>query len=128
MVDKVTLLLSLMSKAYDRIEWIFLEKIMHKLGFSSKWITLAMRFVSSVSYLILINGGPINYFFPTKGLRQEDLLSPYLFLICAKGLSSMLRWAEARGDIYGVKICKRALLYLFFYYYLQMIVHYLSGP
>ena len=47
-----------MNKAYDRVEWSFLECIMEKLGFNGRWITLMMLCVSSVSYYILINGAP----------------------------------------------------------------------
>ena len=47
-----------MNKAYDRVEWSFLEFIMEKLGFNGRWITLMMLCVSSVSYYILINGAP----------------------------------------------------------------------
>jgi hypothetical protein len=46
-----------MSKAYDRVEWPFLEALMRKLGFVEQWITLIMAYVRSVSYSILINGG-----------------------------------------------------------------------
>ena len=45
-----------MSKAYDRVEWVFLEEIMRKLGFEERWINLTMVCVKSVSYSILVNG------------------------------------------------------------------------
>lgn len=44
-----------MSKAYNWVEWSFLENIMRKLGFNEKWITCMMLCVSTVSYSILIN-------------------------------------------------------------------------
>jgi hypothetical protein len=79
-----------MSKAYDRVEWDFLEKMMRRMGFDENWIRLIMECVSTVSYQIKVNGELIDRFKPERGLRQGDPLSPYLFLICTEGLSALL--------------------------------------
>ena len=71
-----------MSKAYDKVEWDFLRKIMHKLGFDERWIHLVMMCVCTTSYSILLNGEHTGYIKPTWGIRQGDPLSPYLFLLC----------------------------------------------
>lgn len=57
-----------MSKAYDRVKWCFLKHIMLNMGFSSVWVTLTMKCISTVSFCILINGEPQGFFLPERGL------------------------------------------------------------
>lgn len=97
-----------MSKAYDRVEWAFLEVMMKKLGFSEKWIGLMMMCVKIVYYLVLINGEPKGKIIPTSGLRQGNPISPYLFLLCVEGLTAMLRKEESEGMINGVSVYRGA--------------------
>ena len=82
------------SKAYDQVEWVFLQKVMLKLGLDEKWVQLAMETVCTATYSVLINGEPKGFVAPTRGIKQGDSMSPYLFLFCAEGLSAMLRKAE----------------------------------
>lgn len=58
-----------MSKIYDKVEWLCLEKIMQKLGFDGKWRALIMRCVTTVSYSIKINGKPRWHIIPSRGVR-----------------------------------------------------------
>ena len=105
-----------MHKAYDRVEWVYLEKIMLKLGFDQRWVKLIMSCVTSVSYNVRFNGMETEVFTPTRGLRQGDPLSPYLFLLVAEGLYNMLHGAESRGELEGVRVCRGApvISHLFF--------------
>lgn len=96
------------SKAYDRVEWPFLEMAMKTLGFSEHWRTLIMACVSSAQYQVLINGTPYGDIKPTRGLRQGDPISPYLFVICTEMLMQMLRRAEQRREITGLKVARGA--------------------
>ena len=53
-----------MNKAYNRVEWNFLEKLMRRMGFLKSWISRVMTCISTVSYSILLNDFPTDYFSP----------------------------------------------------------------
>ena len=61
-----------------------------------------MRFVCSVSYFVLINGKVCGNIKLSRGIRQGDPLSPYIFLLCEEGLSSLLTMAKDFGKIKGL--------------------------
>jgi len=104
------------SKAYDRIDWSYLQGVMVKIGFSNQWIKWIMMCVETVDYSVLVNGNSAGPIISGRGLRQGDYLSPYLFIICVEGLSALIRNSEARGEINGAKNCHNApiLSYLLF--------------
>ena len=105
-----------LSKAYDRVEWACLDKIMEKLGFHSRWRRLMMQCISLVTYAVCINGKPSDHIIPTRGLRQGDPLSPYLFMLCAEGLSALIKKSTADGLLEDISVSKGGpcLSHLFF--------------
>ena len=65
-----------------------------------------MHCITTISYFVLINGVAYGSIIPTRGLRQGDLVSPYIFLLCAYGFSSLINDAARNQRINGVLICK----------------------
>lgn len=89
---------------------------MLKMGFDPSWVQKILNCVESTRYSMLLNGDPLDEFVPSRGLRQGDPLSPYLFLICSEGLSALLNREESLLNLSGLKInnyCP-ALTHLFF--------------
>jgi hypothetical protein len=92
-----------MMKAYDRVEWNYLYGCLSRLGFSDAWISLVMRCVTSARYAVRVNGNLTEPVVPSRGIRQGDPISPYLFLLCMEGLSSLLHKQEVQGELQGLK-------------------------
>jgi len=91
-----------MSKPYDLVEWAFLEAMMYKLSLDARWVHLVMTCVRSVSYSVVVNGQPVGNILPTRGIWQDDPISPYLLLICTEALSSLIAQAVDARVITGV--------------------------
>jgi hypothetical protein len=92
-----------MMKAYDRVEWNYLEGCLLKLGFSPAWTSTVMRCVTSARYAVRVNGELTDPVVPSRGIRQGDPISPYLFLLCTEGLSCLLQKREAQGELQGIR-------------------------
>ena len=88
-------------KAYDSINWQFLMKVMQKMGFGPKWLSWMWWCISTAKYSVMVNGVPTGFFSSSKGLRQGDPLSPYLFVMGMEVLSILIRRAVEGGFISG---------------------------
>ncbi|XP_026451892.1 uncharacterized protein LOC113352263 [Papaver somniferum] len=95
-----------MAKAFDKVDWNFLIAIMKRMELNSHWCGLIHQYISTTTSDVLVNGSPNKFFKPSRGLRQGDSLSPYLFVFCMEALSRTLSHAEDLGIITGIKIRK----------------------
>eukprot|EP00253_Pinus_taeda_P006873 PITA_06873 len=92
-----------LSKAYDKVSWSYLEAVLETFGFSKQWIKWVLALIKSPRYSILVNGAPSAPLSPSKGIRQGDPLSPFLFVILMEGLSRLIAKKKAEGQIRGLQ-------------------------
>eukprot|EP00253_Pinus_taeda_P009579 PITA_09579 len=93
-----------LSKAYDRINWLYLRMLLTHLGFNYSFISWIMGCISNVSFVVLINGAASPFFKSQRGLRQGCPLSPLLFLLVAEGLSRLIHKARRTDKIKGIEV------------------------
>lgn len=82
-----------LEKAFDKIEWSFIRNTLPYFNFRSNLINLIMFCICTSSVAILVNGTWTDFFSPTKGIRQEDPMSPYIFILCMEVLSHNINQA-----------------------------------
>jgi exonuclease III len=93
-----------LSKAFDRASWQYLEAILHSFGFEQGWIQWIINLISSTFFSILVNGVPSRPFSPSRGIRQGDPLSPFLFVLMAEGLGRSISAAISEGTLKGLPL------------------------
>lgn len=105
-----------MFKAYDKVDWDFLHWLLTQMKIPAVCRHWIMQCVTTVSYSILINGEPTQRFNPTCGLRQEDPLSSYLFILVMETLSRLLTKGSDYNIFQGIKLSRTgpSVSHLFF--------------
>lgn len=87
-----------LEKAYDHVDWAFLRGTLSDFGFPPLITNLIMSCVTTSSLSILWNGKRLPTFSPTRGPRQGDPLSPYLFVMCMEKLSLAIQSEVTKGN------------------------------
>jgi len=93
-----------LSKAFDRVSWLYIKMLLIHLRFPHDYITWIMACITTPTFNVLINGLTSHFFHSKRGLRQGCPLSPLRFLIVMEGLSRLIASAKRNGDICGLKI------------------------
>lgn len=93
-----------LSKAYDRVSWMYVRMLLTHLDFDVNFVWWVMEFISKAPFVVLINGTTSSFFKAERGMRQGCPLSPLNFLLVAEGLSQYLIEAVRRGDLQGLKL------------------------
>ncbi|PNX63424.1 cysteine-rich receptor-like protein kinase, partial [Trifolium pratense] len=96
-------------KAYDSVDWGYLDDIMGRMSFPALWRKWIRECVCTATASILVNGSPTDEFSLKRGLRQGDPLSPFLFLLAVEGLNVLMEAMVARNLFTGYSIGEQGL-------------------
>ena len=93
-------------KAYDVLDWGYLQSLLAKIGLEQGLIRWIMACYENVNYVVLINGFPSPFFQAERGLRQGCPLSPLLFILAINTLSLHINHAVKLKRYAPIRICK----------------------
>eukprot|EP00253_Pinus_taeda_P019056 PITA_19056 len=95
-----------LAKAYDKLNWTYIRRVLIAFGFDHNWVRWVMALVTSSSFSILVDGSPFEIFIPSRGLRQGDPLSPFLFILMMERLGRSIKQAKVEGKIKGLQLSR----------------------
>jgi hypothetical protein len=93
-----------LSKYFDRVSWQYLRSMLESFGFDKQWVNWVLKLTSSAFFSILVNGVPSQPFSPSRGIRQGDPLSPFLFVLMAEGLGRYIKATILEGSLKGLPL------------------------
>ena len=94
-------------KAYDNINWEFVYQVLDIMGFGRQQISWIKWCISTASFSVFFNGIPVGFFQSSRGLRQSDPLSPYLFLIDMEALNRLFKHAVEGNYLSRCKVADK---------------------
>lgn len=93
-----------LEKAYDKLRWEYLQRILKAYGFDHRWKEWIMSMISTPSMSMLLNGTPTETVKSSCRLKQGDPLSPFLFIIAANGLGRLIKARVSSGELKGLRL------------------------
>lgn len=96
-----------LEKAFNKINWQFIKDMLNSIQIPTKLINIIMSCISSPELAILINGNPTQFFKPNRGVRQGDLLSPYLFILGMEYLSRLINYKITQCNWSPISITRK---------------------
>ena len=91
-------------KAFDKLSWQFIRKMLEAYVFFQGWVEWVMGLISTPFFSILLNGAPTRIFQPSRGIKQGDPLSPFLFILMVEGLICLPQTQAKNGELRGLRI------------------------
>ena len=92
------------AKAFDKLSWRFIRAILEAFSFGPDWVKWIMGLITSSFFAILVNGAPSKCFSPSRGIRQGDPLSPFIFVLVAEGLGRLIKGKILAGRLKGLHL------------------------
>ncbi|CAL1404087.1 unnamed protein product [Linum trigynum] len=96
-----------MKKAYDMVDWDCLEALLKNYGFDDRWCRWVSSCIRTVNFSILFNGEAAEEFKPSRGIRQGDPLSPFLFILMSNALTFLIDKAVSQNQLKGIRLNAR---------------------
>jgi hypothetical protein len=93
-------------KYYDRVNWTYLRLILFQIGLPVNVVNWIMVCVTSVNFIVLINGTPTCFFKGFRGRRKRCPMSPLLFLLVIEGISRLIGHYKEEELFVGIQITK----------------------
>ncbi|KAF5754385.1 putative RNA-directed DNA polymerase [Helianthus annuus] len=91
------------NKAYDSLNWSYLDSIMSQMNFPDRWRSWIMATLTTSRASVLVNASPTMEFEYSRGLRQGDPLSPFLFVLAMEALTGIMKKAVSEGIFNGLQ-------------------------
>ncbi|CAL8998321.1 unnamed protein product, partial [Prunus brigantina] len=89
-------------KAYDHVEWRFIDEVMIREGFGERWRRWIRGCLETANFSVMINGRPRGKFSASRGLRQGDPLSPFVFTLVIDVLCRIMEIAQNADPFHGL--------------------------
>ncbi|XP_061350360.1 uncharacterized protein LOC133295534 [Gastrolobium bilobum] len=94
-----------LAKTYDRLNWNFIYQVLLEAGIPLDMAEVIRACITSPRFQVLWNSSRSDPFYPSRGIRQGDPISPYLFVMCMDKLSHLIagavrakRWKPMRAS------------------------------